>query len=159
MGLRLSGRQAAMLAEMGIEWPSLVGRPPRALRWVALTAAEPSADEARLLGNILRAVEACFFADTRHAALMGESRGPSPLNWLRARFDPDGEKNLGALLFGEEATARLLGRPAPIGHVLRLEHCSLVCAHTLAATAVLPRTKTELWRAICDESARLTGEM
>jgi hypothetical protein len=104
-------------------------------------------------------VEACIPADTRHAALTGEGRGPSPLDWLRARFDASGEKNLGVLLFGEEATARLLGRPAPIGDVLHLEHCSLVFAHTLSETAALPRSKPELWRPICDASARLTGEM
>jgi len=153
--LRLSARQIALLAEMGVVWAPLLAPRRRSLRWVALTADAPTESEGRLLRNILRAVEACFPADTRHAALSEAYRGGPPLDWLRNRFDPEGERNLGVLLFGGEASTLLLGSPGVAGQVLHLEHCSVAVARTLAEITTLADAKPRLWRAVCEVSERL----
>lgn len=148
MAVRLTQRQARMLAEMGIPWP-LQLHPADTVAasrlWIAVAVAPLTTAEARILESVLLAIEVAFHATTTKRILNANNEGA-----FRSLGEAPLETASGNILvlFGPDTTRLVLGADAESGTVVTNQGQAVI-THSLAMLADEPMKKRELWEHLC----------
>jgi hypothetical protein len=141
-----------MLAEMGIPWPLqlIPATSPKAPPvWIAAVVSPLTAQEDRLLANVLSAIEVAFVTTAARWVIAPGERDPSkpPAGW------PTDSANSVLVLFGRDAARLVLGTDVDAGTVVTT-HGRAVVTHGLSALLAEPIKKRDLWHHLCSASSR-----